>query len=662
MLMLSHALYAHEHQTALVTPMEPQNPYFWTTLFLSSFVVVLFALYLREKRTQSIEIESDEEQHIDSALNTQSEALVEIPENDAGLPQVKLSEPVNGLKNNNIPDNFNLLQQAVNNTSDGIFIADNQYQIVYVNNAYLKFTGEQPSEAINSPLQFKQYPKHFEQDVKSSLSSHKHWSGELETIAASGEKSTINLRIDAIVNEAEQIGHYVGVFSDITEQKNTEQELLKLANVDTLTQLPNRSYFHSYQQYLIKTQTPHALLCFDLDNFKKINDTVGHSAGDQMLKQVVSRMENLIRKNMLAFRLGGDEFAIVIEGKPEFHRLSHFAQSILDKLELPYRVYGQEFVVKASIGIAFYPNDGASPQEVFKNADTAMYFAKSLGGNRYKFFQEQLNQEIVKQLHTENLIRYGLQHDLFRVFYQPKVNVKTGQLCGMEALVRFEHPEQGLISPADFIPMAEETGQILEIGERVLKMACADTARWVSKGLLSGKVAINIAAMQFKQDDFAICVRDILKETALSPQHLECEITEGTLMESPEDALNVMLALRTQGIQLALDDFGTGYSSLAYLKQFPITTLKIDKAFIDDIDKNKTDKNMVEAIINIAHNLGLEVVAEGVESESQLAVLSEFGCEMLQGYLFSRPLTPAKFEKLLLAENLSHSRKKTTNF
>lgn len=510
-------------------------------------------------------------------------------------------------------------------------------------------------------MQFQQYPKQFELDIKTSLSNTKHWAGEIETVVNNGISSTINLRIDAIVDADENVSHYVGVFSDITEKKSTEQELQKLANVDTLTQLPNRSYFHSYQQYLIKNQAPHALLCFDLDNFKKINDTVGHFAGDQLLKQVVSRLENLVRKNMIAFRLGGDEFAVIIEGKPEFHRLSHFTQSLLDKLAQPYRVYGQEFVVKASMGIAFYPNDGKSPQEVFKNADTAMYFAKNLGGNRYQFFHEQHNQDVVKQLHTENLIRYGLQHNLFRVFYQPKVNVKTGQLCGMEALVRFEHPEQGLISPADFIPMAEETGQILEIGERVLKMACADAARWVSKGLLKGKVAINIAAMQFQQDDFAIQVLNILDETGLSPQHLECEITEGTLMENPEDALNVMLALRANGIQLALDDFGTGYSSLAYLKRFPITTLKIDKEFIDDIDKNRSDKNMVEAIINIAHNLGLEVVAEGVESESQLAVLSEFGCEMLQGYLFSKPLTPAKFEKLLIAESPSRGRVKANN-
>lgn len=637
------------------------NPFLWTTIGLLCVLIVLSGvLLIQQSSRRSAKTKKEQKKSKAHDIQKQTKESLNLTENhDVQLhiansehhETFSLSEQLQAL---HTKENFNLLQQAVNNTSDGIFIANNDYQIVYVNNAYLKFTGESHFDVINSPLRFKQYPKHFEVEVKNSLSSHRHWSGELDTITADGKTSTINLRIDAIVGDSNKTSHFVGVFSDITEQKNTEKELLKLANVDSLTQLPNRSYFHSYQQYLIRTGAPHALLCFDLDNFKKINDTVGHTAGDQLLQQVVGRLENLLRKNMIAFRLGGDEFAIIVEGKPEFHRLSHFAQSVLDKLAQPYHVYGQEFVVKASIGIAFYPTDGKSPQEILKNADTAMYFAKNLGGNRYQFFQEQLNQDVVNQLHTENLIRYGLQHELFRVYYQPKVDVKTGQLCGMEALVRFEHPENGLVSPAEFIPMAEETGQILEIGEKVLQMACADTARWVSKGLLKGKVAINIAALQFKQSDFAIQVRNILDATGLAPEHLECEITEGTLMESPEDALNVMLALRAQGIQLALDDFGTGYSSLAYLKRFPITTLKIDKAFIEDIDKNHTDKNMVEAIINIAHNLGLEVVAEGVESEAQLAVLSEFGCEMLQGYLFSKPLSAAKFEKLLLADSLSH--------
>ncbi|MCY7295863.1 putative bifunctional diguanylate cyclase/phosphodiesterase [Alteromonas sp. a30] len=611
--------------TDIVT--DVSNPYFWLSCGLISFITIRKWQQIRQQNAIDIE-------------------------QPAAKPQYQKVQP----QTYNGGENSHLLIKAINNTSDGVFIADAHYRIVYVNRAYLRFTGETKEQALRTPLQFNQYSKQFEQKVKSSLRQKHHWKGEFETVAGNGIHSTVTMRIDAILSEQDEVSHYVGVFSDITERKQAEQELIKLANVDPLTQLPNRTYFHTYQEYQIKNAKPYALLCLDLDNFKKINDTIGHSVGDQLLRQVATRVESLVRKNMVAFRLGGDEFAIIIEGTPDVHRLTKFSQLLLDKLANPYRILGQEFVVKASLGLAFYPNDGKNPQEIFKNADTAMYFAKSLGGNRCQFFQTELNQEAVKQLKTENLIRFGLQKDLFKVMYQPKVSVKTGQLCGMEALVRFEHPKQGLISPKDFIPMAEETGQILEIGERVLQMACSDTARWVNAGLMSGKVAINIAALQFKEDDFALQVKRILKSSGLSPKHLECEITEGTLIDSPDDALNVMLALRSQGVQLALDDFGTGYSSLAYLKRFPITTLKIDKAFIDDIDKNSTDKNMVEAIINIAHNLGLEVVAEGVETESQLMVLSEFGCEMLQGYLFSKPLSSDKFEKLLKAENLSRTR------
>lgn len=573
----------------------------------------------------------------------------------------QLVQSIGHLNAIHVSNNVDLLEKAINNTSDGIFIADKHYIIVYVNSAYLKFTGKSQEQALNVPLRFGNHPQQFETDVKEALKADKHWSGEIETFSSSGKRHVINLRIDAISDDADTTTHFVGVFSDITEQKSTEQALLKLTNVDTLTQLPNRSYFHSYQQYLTRSQIAHTLLCFDLDKFKKINDSVGHFAGDQLLHQLVGRLENLIRKNMIAFRLGGDEFAVIIEGKPDLHRISHFAQSLLDKLALPYRINAQEFVVKASIGIAFYPTDGDSPQAMFKHADSAMYFAKDAGGNRYQFFKSKINDQVNKQLNTENLIRYGLQENLFRVFYQPKVHVKSGKLCGMEALVRFEHPEQGLISPAEFIPMSEETGQILEIGEQVLRIACADAARWVKAGLLDGKVAINISALQFKQPNFARQVRDILSETGLSPHHIECEITEGSLMEDPEAALDVMLALRAHGIKLSLDDFGTGYSSLAYLKRFPINNLKIDKAFIDDIAVNHTDKNMVQAIISIAHNLGLEVIAEGVETEAQLAVLSDFGCEMMQGYLCSKPLTSSRFESLLKAENLSRNTQNNAN-
>jgi predicted signal transduction protein with EAL and GGDEF domain len=347
------------------------------------------------------------------------------------------------------------------------------------------------------------------------------------------------------------------------------------------------------------------------------------------------------------YRLGGDEFSILIDNSTDIHHITHFAQTILDNMATPFLINKQEFVLGASLGIAFYPEDGRNPQELLKNADTAMYFAKNAGGNKYQFFSGEMNQNAVRQLQIENLIRHGLKEDLFTVFYQPKVDIASGKLVSMEALVRYEHPEKALVSPAQFIPLAEQTGQIIEIGEVVLRKACEDTKRWVDAGLFTGRVAVNIAARQFELPDLDERIMSILQKSGLSALHLECEITEGTLMQSPENALRMMQRLRERGIHLALDDFGTGYSSLAYLKRFPINTLKIDKAFIDDIATSAEDRHMAQAIITIAHNLGLKVVAEGVEHENQLSILRRYKCEMLQGYLYSKPLNAVRFERLL---------------
>lgn len=284
-----------------------------------------------------------------------------------------------------------------------------------------------------------------------------------------------------------------------------------------------------------------------------------------------------------------------------------------------------------------------------------MYFAKNNGGNSYQFFSGEMNQNAVRQLQIENLIRQGIKDDLFTVYYQPKVDIASGKLVSMEALVRFEHPQKGIVSPGQFIPLAEQTGQIIEIGEQVLRKACVDTKRWVSQGLFTGRVAVNISVKQFELPDLDDRINRILSEVGLSPLHLECEITEGTLMEDPENGLRMMSRLRERGIHLALDDFGTGYSSLAYLKRFPLNTLKIDKAFIDDIAKSSVDRHMAAAIINIAHNLGLKVVAEGVEEEEQLNILRRYDCEMLQGFLYSRPLNAERFEKLLSENQKLHN-------
>ena len=549
-------------------------------------------------------------------------------------------------------EQFRLFERSFENISEGVFITDTAFKFISVNTAYCKFTGETKERALASYLYFHQYPAAFTEEVRKSL-FHKHnWSGEIESKRINGESYEIELNIDAVIDPDGNVSHYVGVFSDISERKATEKELLKLSNADPLTELPNRSFFQASQQNLVRKGEPHSLLCLDMDNFKKINDSLGHQTGDVLIKQIAKRLQRLIGNTATCYRLGGDEFSILVEEEGDIHRMAHYAQSVLDNLSRPFIINKQEYVLSASVGIAQFPYDGVTPQELLKNADTAMYFAKNAGGNAYKFFSSEMNQSAVRQLQIENLIRQGLKDDLFTVFYQPKVDIASGRLVSMEALVRFEHPEKGIVPPGQFIPLAEQSGQIVEIGDVVLEKALRDTKRWVDAGLFTGRVAVNISAKQFEQSNLDEKIELLLKKVGISSMHLECEITEGTLMENPEDGLALMERLRNRGVHLALDDFGTGYSSLAYLKRFPLNTLKIDKAFIDDIAHSSQDRHMAAAIINIAHNLGLTVVAEGVEYEEQLEILRRYDCETLQGYLYSKPLRSDKFEKLLL-ENMN---------
>ena len=544
-----------------------------------------------------------------------------------------------------------LFKRSIETISDGVFIADTNFRFISVNHSYCKYTGETRDQALVTYLKFSQYPDAFTEEVKKALRQKGNWFDEVESRRSNGDKYELELNIDAITDEDGKVSHYVGVFSDISARKGAEKELLKLANTDPLTEMPNRSFFQASHSNVVRRDTQHALLCLDMDNFKKINDSLGHHTGDILIQQIGERLQKLADTNATCYRLGGDEFSIIVENSTDIHRITHLAQTVLDNMAMPFIISKQEFVLSASVGIAFYPEDGRSPQELLKNADTAMYFAKNAGGNKYQFFSGEMNQNAVRQLQTENLIRHGLKEDLFTVFYQPKIDIASGKLISMEALVRYEHPEKGIVSPAQFIPLAEQTGQIIEIGEVVLRKACEDTKRWVDAGLFTGRVAVNISGRQFGIPDLDDRIERILHRTGLSPLHLECEITEGTLMHEPENALRMMERLRERGIHLALDDFGTGYSSLAYLKRFPLNTLKIDKAFIDDIATSSMDRHMTAAIINIAHNLGLKVVAEGVEHEEQLSILRRYECEMLQGFLYSKPLNAARFEQLLKENN-----------
>lgn len=540
-------------------------------------------------------------------------------------------------------ERLKMLAASITNISDGVCIYDHQFKVVETNQSFSKITGYSRDDMVGRTLQLTLYSPDYLNQIKQMVQQHGSWHGEIEDLRKDGTVYQMELTFDAIFDDSNEISYYVATFSDITDRKNAERELRRLSNTDTLTGLPNRSYFQVSHSNLVRKRIMHALLLFDLDNFKKINDSLGHEIGDHLLMHVAERVAEVGRPQDTFYRLGGDEFNLILEDTADVRIITTAAKRILECLSEPFHISGHDIVVSSSIGIVVYPNDGQSSQELLQNADTAMYHAKNRGGNTYQFFNESMNKNAVRRLQVENQLRQSLRNNYLQVHYQPKVSLRTNTFVGLEALVRLEIPGTGIISPAEFIPLAEETGLIIDVGERVLRQTCRDMREWVAAGAVQGRVAVNLSAKQFLQPDLTKRIMAILSEEGLAAEHLELEITEGVVMDDPERAIEIMTELNNCGIHLALDDFGTGYSSLAYLKRFPIQTLKIDKAFIDDINGAERDRNMVASIVAMAHNLGLDVVAEGVVDHQQASTLSHLNCEFAQGFLFAEPLRREHF-------------------
>ncbi|GAA0563921.1 MULTISPECIES: bifunctional diguanylate cyclase/phosphodiesterase [Rheinheimera] len=543
-------------------------------------------------------------------------------------------------------EQLQLFARCLKTISDAVVICDTNFTILEVNPSFSKITGKSREQILQQRFELSLYPSAFMHDVHKQLAKTGTWSGEIQEQHQNGNIYQAELTFDQIKDDQGNVTQYVAVFSDITERKQREAELHRLANSDTLTGLPNRAQFMQKLAELVSSKTEHALLVFDLDNFKKINDSLGHELGDSLLCKLADRLSSYSKYHRKLYRLGGDEFAIMLDQTNDLHHITSLAKELLALINQPLLVNQHELVITSSVGIVLFPDDGMDPQALLRNADTAMYHAKSQGANRYLFFNDSMNKLAVKRLQLENLIRHGLKEDYFAVYYQPKMDIVSGQLVGMEALVRFITPKGGIVSPASFIPVAEETGQIIEIGEVVLRKACLAVKGWIDQGLFQGRVAVNLSSRQFSLPYLCELIDDTLQQAELPSYHLELEITEGTVMQSPPQAIETMKKLRARGIHLAMDDFGTGYSSLAYLKQFPLNTLKIDKAFIDDMNTAR-GRNMVDTIMTIAHNLSLSVVAEGVEQEEQLAMLRKLRCDVIQGYYYSKPLSDSEFTQFL---------------
>ncbi|MGD9849383.1 MAG: putative bifunctional diguanylate cyclase/phosphodiesterase [Desulfuromonas sp.] len=441
------------------------------------------------------------------------------------------------------------------------------------------------------------------------------------------------------------------LYRDITEQKRYEEQLKHLATHDVLTGLANRTLLLDRLEqaihYAHRSGRLVAALLFDLDRFKVINDSLGHNFGDQLLRAVAGRLQHCVRETDSVARLGGDEFVVILAEVADMKDIALVAGHLLEQLNRPYRVEDREIRLSASLGISLFPRDSDDSATLLRNADMAMYRAKRLERSSFLFYAPEMNQRLQETMELEEALRQALEQEQFLLHYQPKVNLATGQICGCEALVRWQHAQRGLISPAQFIPLAEETGLIVPLGDWVLRQACAQTCQWRNAGLQPVPVAVNLSARQFRKGDLTQRLQSILQHSGLAAGELELELTESMIMDNPQQAVQIMHELKQLGLSLSLDDFGTGYSSLNYLRRFPVDNLKIDRSFIRDVATDTSGASVVTSIIQIAHNLGLGAVAEGVETRDQLDFLRRCGCDQLQGYLFSKPLAAEDFAAFL---------------
>jgi len=477
-------------------------------------------------------------------------------------------------------------------------------------------------------------------------------------ITKSGDRVPISYTSSSIEAAGDFFGHRIYAAQNITERRKAEKRIRYLARIDALTKVPNRMQFQHLLQRSIararRKQKAIALFYIDIDKFKEINDTFGHLAGDATLETVAERLKDALPKETVIGRLAGDEFAVIgdkVDATPENRAsLDKVARRLLDRLAEPFYVQGHEVFMTASMGIAFYPSDAPNVIDLIRNADAALYHAKKSGGNMHSYYRPEMNEAAVERLMTKSKLRRAFERDELLVHYQPKYNLRTGEIFGAEALVRWELPERGIILPSDFIPLAEETNLIIEIGEWVLDRVCEDFRRWQRTVSSPGRVSVNLSLKQLRQPNFISRISSILRGYQVSPTSLELEITETTLMENPERTIKILDQLYALGLHLAIDDFGTGYSSLSALQQFPISTLKIDKSFVRDVAINADDATIVGTIIHMGQSLNMDVVAEGVESEEQLAFLQAHDCTYGQGLLFGDPMSSENYLELLMAQ------------
>ncbi|MCA4962961.1 bifunctional diguanylate cyclase/phosphodiesterase [Pseudomonas sp. Y24-6] len=540
-------------------------------------------------------------------------------------------------------------------STSAILITDPAGYIVQANEAFSRVSGyavEQVLDQLPNMLTVDEQQDAHLRYVLKQLNEHSTWEGEVWLKRRNGEHYPAWVGITAVLDDEGDLASYVCFFSDISERKASEQRIHRLAYYDALTHLPNRTLFqdrlHTALQSAERQKGWVVLMFLDLDRFKPINDSLGHAAGDRMLKEMATRLLGCVDDDDTVARMGGDEFTLLLQPRANremaLNRAIHVAEQILGSLVKPFVLEGREFFVTASIGIALSPQDGNELSQLMKNADTAMYHAKERGKNNFQFYQADMNASALERLELESDLRHALEQDEFVLYYQPQFSGDGKRLTGAEALLRWRHPRRGLVPPGDFIPVLEELGLVVDVGDWVISEACRQLKSWHLAKVRVPKVSVNISARQFSDGQLGTRIANILKEIGLPPACLELELTESILMREVSEAMQILDGLKNLGLSIAVDDFGTGYSSLNYLKQFPIDVLKIDRTFVDGLPSGEQDAQIARAIIAMAHSLNLAVIAEGVETQEQLDFLREHGCDEVQGYLFGRPMPASGFE------------------
>ncbi|WP_081032917.1 EAL and GGDEF domain-containing protein [Pseudomonas coronafaciens] len=540
-------------------------------------------------------------------------------------------------------------------STSAILITDPAGYIVQANEAFTRVSGYEVAQVLDQlpgMLTVETEQEAQMRHILKQLDGRGTWEGEIRLRRRNGEHYPAWVGITAVVDDEGDLASYVCFFTDISERKASEDRIHRLAYYDALTHLPNRTLFqdrlHSALQQAERQQAWVVLMFLDLDRFKPINDSLGHAAGDRMLQEMATRLLACVDIDDTVARMGGDEFTLLLQPaitrEAALNRAIHVAERILTSLVTPFVLEGREFFVTASIGIALSPQDGNELSQLMKNADTAMYHAKECGKNNFQFYQADMNATALERLELESDLRHALEQQEFTLYYQPQFSGDGKRLTGAEALLRWRHPRRGLVPPNDFIPVLEELGLVVEVGDWVLAEACRQLKHWHQARVRVPKVSVNISARQFSDGQLGKRIAGILEQTGLSPACLELELTESILMREVEEAMHILDGLKNLGLSIAVDDFGTGYSSLNYLKQFPIDVLKIDRTFVDGLPSGEQDAQIARAIIAMAHSLNLSVIAEGVETHEQLEFLRQHGCDEVQGYLFGRPMPPGQFE------------------